>query len=528
MSEFFREVINNFSIIKNVIDAEQPPSAIKSKIEEEPSSIGNPKKDLEILRWLYDEKGVSPTILDNDGLTILHWAASRGLLEIVKWLVDEKGINPDIQNFSYELDFVIPGPTPLQVAIAGGHLDVVRWLIDVKNVQLYTEKEPTESEISSFGFEWNDQDMLYLNESYDPHVLIGVPLLVAVARGYFDLVKWLVDEKGVPPDIEAKSGWTPLHLAVFLRRLDIVKWLVHIKGVSPDIQNLYGITARDIAVKDGKLDMLKCIIGEKCLSTDIKNFFGNIGNLLADSVSRGHLEICKWLVNEKSVPLGINIELYGPWEFITYDKKTEDTDYYVRSSSVDDGRPLLGEAIHEGHLDIVKWLIDEKGVSTDLGEKNGRMALHLAAADGHFDIVKWLVNEKGVNPCIEDAKGRMPLHYAASGGYFDIIKWLVDEKGVNPCIKDEKGRTPLHLATSGEHRDIVRWLVDIKHVSTNIKDEKGRTPLDEAAESEQSDVVKWRCDVNSTPPISMDKSEQMNLDSAYTNSMTPDLDEPVF
>ena len=51
--------------------------------------------------------------------------------------------------------------------------------------------------------------------------------------------------------------------------------------------------------------------------------------------------------------------------------------------------PLLYEASHQGHLDVVKLLVTE-GADVDHEDKAGWSPLYLAAYYGHLEIVKYL------------------------------------------------------------------------------------------------------------------------------------------
>lgn len=66
-------------------------------------------------------KNVDPNCKDNQGLTPLHWATDRGDLEIVRYLVEEKKANLNILDDE--------GQTPLHYAAACGYPDIVRYLI---------------------------------------------------------------------------------------------------------------------------------------------------------------------------------------------------------------------------------------------------------------------------------------------------------------------------------------------------------------------------------------------------------------
>ena len=100
-------------------------------------------------------------------------------------------------------------------------------------------------------------------------------------------------------------------------------------------------------------------------------------------------------------------------------------------------------------MDIVKCLVDH---GADVA--NNRYALGNAIKKGHLDIVKYLVEEKGAN------KGDA-LRYAASIGNLELVKYLVDHGAdVNAKYRDSFGvvQTALMNAAERGHTEIAKYL----------------------------------------------------------------------
>ena len=95
----------------------------------------------------------------------------------------------------------------------------------------------------------------------------------------------------------------------------------------------------------------------------------------------------------------------------------------------------------------------------------------MTSKEGHLDIVKYLVEECHANIEAKDNDGCTPLHRASDYEHLDIVKYLVEECHCNVEAKDNDGCTPLHRASDYEHLDIVKYLAD-----TIIDLEKTSTP----------------------------------------------------
>ena len=50
--------------------------------------------------------------------------------------------------------------------------------------------------------------------------------------------------------------------------------------------------------------------------------------------------------------------------------------------------------LQEGHLEVLKYLVEEGGASLRILSYDGMSCLHAAAQTGKLDTVKWLVSSK--------------------------------------------------------------------------------------------------------------------------------------
>lgn len=137
---------------------------------------------------------------------------------------------------------------------------------------------------------------------------------------------------------------------------------------------------------------------------DINSQDTGFGTPLHQTVRGGHLHVMKYLLDR-----GANITAKA-------DPDRRDMPQFV-----------LHEAASSGFLKAVQYLIEVRGMSTRMrGSRLGTTPLHISCHEGHLPVVKYLVeNHGGVHSF--DYLGRTPLHLAVHGGNMDVIEYLLDQ-----------------------------------------------------------------------------------------------------
>ena len=179
----------------------------------------------------------------------------------------------------------------------------------------------------------------------------------------------------------------------------------------------------------------------------------------------------------------------------------------------------LIESCHEGHLDVVKWMVEHtaadvnytaviRGTST-WGEEVDSYYTPLTAACTfkHLDVLKYLVKTSRVNVNLPDSEwGFTPLIAACLCYNMSLSMYLLSEvSDLDVNIAGYKGFTALHFAVScskddgytqlheacvkGDVTEMMR-LVNVDDHMINAQNNVGYTPLHLACRFGHSDIVK--------------------------------------
>ena len=97
-------------------------------------------------------------------------------------------------------------------------------------------------------------------------------------------------------------------------------------------------------------------------------------------------------------------------------------------------------AAHNGHLDVVKYLVSK-------GFRPTPTAVNYAAAYGHYEMVKYLVS-LGINPTQDG------INWATRHGRLEVVQYLVS-LGMRP------NEFSVHIAAKNSYTDLVNYLASL-------------------------------------------------------------------
>jgi len=250
---------------------------------------------------------------------------------------------------------------------------------------------------------------------------------------------------------------------------------------------------KSFSIRDEKIDRIireldknhwalsKNINKEKILACDRDG-----GTLLYLAAIDGNIDLIKQLiaagadVNKATTkgytPLGIASS--AGWEDIVY--------LLLNNHAIYDTRALIA-AVKSGKKNIVEIFI-KQGANINEQVNSETTALVEAAKNGHLEMVKWLLDKGATNTA--DNKGITPLLAAANAGRIDVVKFLLERQDTNVNQAEKSGYSPLFSAAWRGHLDIVKLLLENK---ANIDQPalNNMTPLGIAKLKNNSDIVKF-------------------------------------
>jgi len=230
-------------------------------------------------------------------------------------------------------------------------------------------------------------------------------------------------------------------------------------GFHVDCKDEYGHTMLMQAVRHDHVKLASYLIFEKHANV---NFFDNNGvDALSWAAMRGNVEVARCLVDGKARILD-----YDPHE----------------------PNPLM-LASREGHLELVKYFVDELRTNVNLSTIfEGNTALIYAATHNQHEVVKYLLASNAeVDAC--NRSGRSALLEASREGSLGAVEALIIHGRADVNLQDHHGKSAL-MHASRQSLDVVQCLVKYSKVDVNMTDQNGASAAMEAVVHHQIHILK--------------------------------------
>ncbi|KAF9664965.1 hypothetical protein SADUNF_Sadunf16G0073200 [Salix dunnii] len=253
-------------------------------------------------------------------------------------------------------------------------------------------------------------------------------LYVASECGHVDIVKELIKyyDTGLA-GLRARNGYDAFHIAAKQGDLEIVEVLME---VNPDLSltfDLSNTTALHSAASQGHVEVVKFLLEKGSALAMIAK---SNGKTALHSVARnGHLEILKALLSTE------------PGLANKIDKK---------------GQTALHMAVKGQNVELVLELIMSDPSLMNKVDNQGNSALHIASRKGRDQIVRKLLDIKGINKTIVNRSKETAFDTAEKTGHTGIAS-ILEEHGVLSA----KSMMPSTANTA--NRELKQTVSEIKH-----------------------------------------------------------------
>ena len=402
-------------------------------------------------------RGCDVNSVDGRGLTPLHWAAVMGQTKAVRELI-RKGASKSVVAGSYG--------TPLHQAAIGGHVETA--------VAMLEEGCPFHI-VNSDG---------------------ATVLHFAAKSGCIKLVRELVG-KGCNVNAVEADGCTPLHSAAGCGRTEAVHELIKLGATESVVAGLFG-TPLHRAALNGHVETAVAMLEEGC-PLDAVNSAG--ATVLHEAAVGGNVELVRELVGRGCDVNAVKGNGCTPLHYAAGLGRTEAVRKLIKLGAAKSvvaglfGTPLH-QAVIKAHVETAVAMLEE-GCPLDVVSSNGATVLHFAAAGGNVELVRELV-VRGCDVNAVKANGCTPLHSAAGHGRTEAV-WKLIKLGAIKSVVGGNCGTPLHQAALNGHAETAVAMLE-EGCPLDVVNSVGSTVLHFAAEGGNVELVRELvvrgCDVN--------------------------------
>lgn len=152
------------------------------------------------------------------------------------------------------------------------------------------------------------------------------------------------------------------------------------------------------------------------------------------------------------------------------------------------GDTVLHYAARHGHVDILRYLVEELNMDIEVYNSDYKRALHEASSMGHYECVRFLICRGAKVDSLKKADWT-PLMMACTRRNLEVIQELLDY-GADPTLQNKDGWSSFHIACREGDPAIINHLLLAKPDIWKTKSKTGRTPLHTAAMHGCEDAVK--------------------------------------
>ncbi|PON26682.1 hypothetical protein TGAM01_v204183 [Trichoderma gamsii] len=384
-----------------------------------------------VVKLLLATERVNPNSQDTEGRTPLSWAAKGYNEATVMLLLATSSVDPDLRSKD--------GRTALSYAVCDYRAAVVvQLLLANSGIDPNSKDNKGRTPLSwaaEHGWTTEAMETLLAKDNIDQDSRDNdnrTPLSYAAERGREAIIKLLLASNlRVDADSKDDSGRTPLSYAAENGQREVVDLLLATgQRVNADSKDINGRSPLSYAAGNGKTAIVELL-----LATD---------SIDANSLDSNHRTPLSWAAGIGDVEM-VNLLLTNP----TVDSNSPDKDGQT---------PFWWAAKREYEIITEQWwhfdALKLWGKRNETSDKDDESPLWAAACNGHVEIVKLLLEKYCVEPDSKNKDDESPLLAASCNGHAEIVRLLVLEDGVDIDSKDTEGKSPLWFASRNGHAEI--------------------------------------------------------------------------
>ena len=207
--------------------------------------------------------------------------------------------------------------------------------------------------------------------------------------------------------------------------------------------------------------------------------------------------------------------LHGSLELAKLLVESYQCDPEVETTGLFSGLRPLHFASFAGRLDVVRYLVAERGCYAECVERLGSTPLHWACGRGRWlvprdmmasderalEVVKFLTTSANCDPNKRDSYDRNALLWSCDSGLTSVARFLVSQLHCSVAVHDKRGDTPVHLASYSNSLQLLQFLISEAQCDPNVSNDDGNTPLHTASRNKNPEVLRFliseaQCDPN--------------------------------
>ena len=208
-------------------------------------------KDIDVVKYLIKECNCDIMVTDKDGVPVLHYVASEGLLDVLKCMV--MNINGHIMDEQYR---DTNGRTVLHCAFKNKYVskNVIKYLINECSCGIIvTDKELGVLVLHYVASEGLLDVLKCMVMNINGHIMDELyrdtngRTVLHCAVKHIDVVKYLINECSCNIMVTDKDGWTPLHHAAGGSTAEVIEYLLSTGNCDPLAKDNQGKTPLQLA-----------------------------------------------------------------------------------------------------------------------------------------------------------------------------------------------------------------------------------------------------------------------------------------